>query len=630
MYIDNENRPPITPQLALRVAIIGGVALALFAIVFFRLWYLQVLSGDKYLAQANANQIREIKIAAPRGEIVDRNGDPMVENRVSMAVKIAPNELPPKGSADRKQLFSNLSKVLDLDPGKMSHDVNQQFKLLPFSAATVKQDVDLNVVQYVLEHQDSLPGITIERVFLRSYPEGTTGAHLFGTVGEVNQEELDSKDYQDVTAGDRVGKSGVEQEYDKYLRGVNGASRVQVDAAGHYISTGAPKEPVQGKTLKLAIDLNTQRVGQRALSEFAPTGKGAFVVMDIRNGEILAMGSAPSFDPNQFSRVVTPKQYEALTSDENGAPLLNRATLGTYPTGSTFKLITATAALESGAITADATINDPGEITIGDQKFTNAGGEPNGTVNMVTALQVSSDVYFYALGARMNEAKVDGPLQQWAERYGIGRDTGIDLPPESPGLLPTPEWRNQLFKDGQTDRPWSIGDNVQLAVGQGDLQANPLQMAVAYAALANGGTVVTPHLAEQVEGADGRVLQEIEFPAQRQIPIAPATQATILDGLRKAATQPGGTSYDVFKDFPVPICGKTGTAERPPHGDQSWYIALAPCPGPQYVVAVTIEDGGFGAEAAAPAARQILAAIPTLGVGKKEQSKVVVGNNRTR
>jgi penicillin-binding protein 2 len=605
------------------VAIIGGVALALFAIVFFRLWYLQVLSGDKYLAEANANQIREIKIPAPRGEIVDRNGKPMVENRVSMAVKIAPNELPPEGSEARSRLFKNLSNVLGLDRDKMAKRVKEQFKLLPFSAATVEQDVKLPAVQYVLEHQDALPGITIERVFLRSYPETTIGAHLFGTVGEVNKEELESKDYEDVTAGDRVGKSGVEKEYDQYLRGVNGASRVQVDALGHYIKTGLPRPPTQGKTLKLAVDLTTQRIGQRALSTFAPTGKGAFVAMDIDTGEVMGLGSAPSFDPNTFARVFTQEQYDALTSEENGSPLVNRATTGLYPTGSTFKLITAVAGLESGVITAKTPVSDPGKIEIADQVFENAGEQPNGTITMDTALQVSSDVYFYILGARMNEAKQDGPLQQWASRFGIGRATGIDLPPEAAGLLPSPAWRNELFDEGLTDRPWSIGDNVQLSVGQGDLQANPLQMAVAYAAVGNGGTIVTPHLAQQVEGADGRVLQEIEFSPQRRIPLSPEHQQVILDGLNKAAMEPGGTSYGVFKDFPVPIAGKTGTAERPPHGDQSWYIALAPYPDPQYVVAVTIEDGGFGADAAAPAARQILASLPGLGVDKKEASKVV-------
>ncbi len=484
------------------------------------------------------------------------------------------------------------------------------------------------VVQYVLENAQDLPGVTIERVFLRSYPYETIGAHLFGTVGEVNQEELEAAENDDVTLGDRVGKSGVEREYDRYLRGRNGASRVQVDAGGAFRGAGGVKEPVQGRQLRLAVDLETQKVGQRALSAFAPTGKGGFVAMDVNDGEVLALGSAPSFDPNQFARIVEPKVYKELTDDENGSPLTNRATSGLYPAGSTFKLITAAAALESDLIEPNETIFDPGKIEIGEQVFTNAGSEPNGTVDLRQALQVSSDVYFYTLGARMNDATEDSALQQWSSRLGIGRPTGIDLPPEQTGLVPSPAWRNELFENGDTDRPWSIGDSVQLSVGQGDLQTNPLQMAVAYAAIANGGRIVTPHLGMQVEGTDGRVIQELDIPDQREVPISPETQETILGGLSDAATKPGGTSYDVFKDFEVPIAGKTGTAERAPNADQSWYIALAPYPDPQYVVAVTIEEGGFGAGAAAPAARQILAALFELG--KKEEAKVVRGNSQTR
>jgi penicillin-binding protein 2 len=624
VYLDSESRPPITPQLALRVAIIGGVALALFAIVFFRLWYLQVLSGDKYLAEANENRVREIKIAAPRGEIVDRNGEVLVENRVGLAVKIAPDKIPPRGEV-RTGLYKNLGRLLDLKPAKIDQRVNDQLKELPFSAATVAQDVDLPVIQYVMEHQYQLPGVTIERVFLRSYPHRTVGAHLFGTVGEVTQEQLDTKRYEGVTPGDRVGQSGIEYSYDRYLRGTNGASRVQVDALGTFRGTGAVKEPVQGRSLRLAVDFEAQQVGQQALGEIAPTGKGAFVAMDVNDGEVLALGSAPSFDPNVFSRIIRPSDYKALTSEDNGAPLANRATQGLYPTGSTFKLITATAALESGTITPETPINDPGKIQVGGITFENAGGAAHGVLPLPQALQVSSDVFFYTLGIRMNGG--NEPLQEWADKLGIGRTTGVDVPGELAGLLPTPQWRNDLYDKGDTDRPWSVGDNINLAVGQGDLQANPLQMAVAYATVANGGTVVTPHLGQQVEAADGRVIQELEVAPQRKLTLAPQTRSAILEGLNKAASEPGGTSYDIFKDFPIPIAGKTGTAERPGYADQSWYVALAPYPDPQYVVAVTIEEGGFGAEAAAPAARRILAA---LFHEEKETEKTVVGSDQTR
>jgi len=259
--------------------------------------------------------------------------------------------------------------------------------------------------------------------------------------------------------------------------------------------------------------------------------------------------------------------------------------------------------------------------------FKNAGGVVNGPVALRRALSVSSDVFFYRLGLEANNAGNGKLIQDWAKRLGVGRKTGIDLPAEAEGLIPTPEWRNRLFRKKLTDRPWSAGDNINLSVGQGDVQANPLQMAVAYAAIANGGYVVRPHLGLRIEDADGRVMQELETKARRKVKVAPEYRRAILDGLRMAASAPGGTSADVFKKFPIPVAGKTGTAEKGAgRADQSWYLALAPYPNPRYVVAVTFEAGGFGAETAAPAARRILASLFDV---KGEEKKVVKGSSRT-
>jgi penicillin-binding protein 2 len=285
------------------------------------------------------------------------------------------------------------------------------------------------------------------------------------------------------------------------------------------------------------------------------------------------------------------------------SPLTNRAIAGAYPTGSTFKPITSVAALASGEVTTTEPILDDGLFTLGGIDFENAGGAAYGSISMQTALQVSSDVFYYTLGDRMNGSLA---LQDWARKLGIGRESGIDLPGEQPGLLPTPAWRNQLYREELTDRPWSAGDNVNLSVGQGDLQADPLQMAVAYATIANGGTVPRPHVALQVEDPAGRVLREFESRPARSVRIDPAWRETILAGLHDAAQSSSGTSYGVFGGFPVPVAGKTGTAERPPYADQSWYVVLAPYPEPEIVVAVTFEQGGFGADTAAPAALQIL------------------------
>jgi penicillin-binding protein 2 len=625
MYLDNDRRPTLTPQLAFRVAIIGGIALVAFGVIFFRLWYLQVLSGDHYVEAAQNNQLREIKIQAPRGEIVDREGRVLVRNRVGLAVKVTPARLSEDG-AERRRLYRRLGRLLGMRPRVIQRRVDQQFKEVPFSTATVKQDVARETVMYISERREDFPGVEVEPVFLREYPHGEIGAHLFGYVGEVSESELDDPSFSDVEMGDRVGKAGIEQEYDRFLRGDGGAARVQVDATGNLTRELTRKQPVQGKQLRLSLDLDVQEAGQRALA--GGTGKGAFAVMDVNNGEVLALGSEPSFDPNLFAKVVRESDYKALTAEENGAPLTNRAVAGGYPTGSTFKLLTATAALESGVITPDTPLNDPGELTVGGVTFKNAGDAAYGVLALRQALTVSSDVFFYQLGQQMNREGM--PLQRWTRRLGLGRRTGIDLPEDSPGFIPGPTWRNHEFakfqrcvkrKDpspdeiyqgicGFVDRPWSVGDNINLSVGQGDIAANPLQMAVAYAAIANGGRVMRPRLGQRIENSAGQAEQNLDAPTARRLKVSEGNRQAILDGIRGAASEAGGTSTSVFSSFPIPIAGKTGTAEKGAgRADQSWYVALAPYPNPKYVVAVTDEAGGFGADTAAPMARLILAEV---------------------
>ena len=605
MYLDRDTRTPITPQLAVRVAIIGGVALVLFAVVFFRLWYLQILSGDKYLADANNNRIREIKVAAPRGEILDRDGRVLVDNRVGLAVKVRPDEIPPPG-VERAELYERLGKTMRLEPREVRARVEEQLKAQPFVAATVKQDVAFPVIAYLKERADDFPGVEPEAVFLREYPHREIGAHLFGTVGEVTEKQLKQSRYRGVTLGDRVGTSGIEYSYDRFLRGENGKKRVQVDAMGLKTRDLRESESRQGRSLRLGIDLDVQRVGQQALG----TSRGAFVVMHAKTGEIVALGSSPSFDPNIFAKIIRQRDLDQLSSEENGKPLFNRAIQAGYPTGSTFKLVTSVAALEGGLITPDTPIYDGGSIKIGDIVFQNAGGVVHGSVALRQALTVSSDVFFYNLGLTANN-KGDGLLiQDWARRLGMGRPAGIDLPGEAPGVIPTPDWRNDLYEEGLTDRPWSVGDNVNLSIGQGDLQVTPLQLAVAYAAVANGGYVVKPHIGRRIEDADGRVLQELETPGRRKVDIAQVHRQAIMDGLVGAANGPGGTSTAVFEGFNIPIAGKTGTAEKGAgRADQSWYAAITYPDDPQYVVVATDEAGGFGAERAAPMVRQIIAAL---------------------
>ncbi len=604
MYLDNERRPTLTPQLAFRVAVIGGVALVMFALIFFRLWYLQVLSGDSYIAAARDNRVRQIKVQAPRGEIVDRDGQELVANRNSLSIKVTPDKLP-ENIAERHQVYRRLARLLNLNPRRLQKRVEGELKALPYSKPTVKQDVPWQLVAYVLERQSRFPGVEPEREFLRKYPHGTVGAHLFGQVGEVTEKQLKDQRYNRVALGDRVGQAGIELEYDRFLRGINGAARVEVDANGNLTDTLKRREPKQGRQLRLSVDLDVQRVAQQTLA--GGTGRGAFAVMNVDNGEVLALGSQPSFDPNIFTKPLSQKRLNALSSEALGKPLFNRAIQAGYPTGSTFKLVTATAALESGHLTPETVLNDPGVLRVGTQEFKNAGNAVHGALALRQALTVSSDVFFYQLGQYMNEKGM--PLQKWGRQLGIGRRTGIDLPAEEPGRLPTPQWRDRWYKQGLTDRPWSVGDNINLSVGQGDLLANPLQMAVAYAAIANGGRVLRPRLGLRIEDASGRAIQQLDAPTARRLKISKANRDAILEGLNGAANGPGGTSTPVFEGFPIPIAGKTGTAEHLGRPDQSWYVALAPYPNPKYVVAVTDEAGGFGADTAAPMTRRILAEL---------------------
>lgn len=604
MYLRGDQRPQGS-RLSLRVAVLGGVAVALFGILFFRLWNLQVLAGEEYLAEAKNNRTREYKIIAPRGEILDRDGEVLVDNRTSLALQLNTQKLPDDPAGER-EVLTRLGALAHMSPRKVRKTIAESEEVAAGAPVTLRRDVGFDLIAYIEENQDDFPGVTVQRVFVRHYPEGSRAAHVVGSVGEIDEEELKEPAYKELEPGDEIGQGGVEYAYDDFLRGEPGRTRIQVNALGQPTPGGqlVSTPPTPGENLKLTIDADVQAAGEEALA--ARGLPGAFISMNVENGQILGLGSFPTFDPTVFTEEMTQQQVDALYRDPVLAPLFNRATEGAYPTGSIFKVIPALAALETGAITPSEPIYDPGQVTIGGQTFKNAGEQPWGSVALARALQVSSDVYFYTLGARMWDS---GELQEWASRLGIARPTGLDLPEETEGLLPTREWRNQLFEEGETDRPWSIGDNVQLATGQGDLQTSPLQMAIAYAALGNGGKIVTPHVGLEVEDAAGRVLKEFDPGIRRKVQIDPGYRDAILEGLHLAAQEGEGTGAGVFGGFPIPIAGKTGTAQRPGHADQSWFAALSPYPNPRIVTIATVEEGGFGAESAAPAVLQILEAV---------------------
>ncbi|MGN6665012.1 MAG: penicillin-binding protein 2 [Solirubrobacterales bacterium] len=604
MYLRNDQRPQGS-RLALRVAVLGGVAVALFGVLFFRLWNLQILSGQKYLAEAKNNRTRSFKVIPPRGEILGREGKVLVDNRSALALQVNTAKLP-EGAAEERAELARIGALVHMNLRQVQRKIREEEEIAAGAPVTLRQDVGFDLVAYIEENQSKFPGVAVQRVFVRHYPHGTLAAHVLGSVGEISEEELEEARNKGLEPGEMVGKGGVETTYNSYLRGRPGLTKIQVNALGEPTPGGRLVEvpPTPGENLKLTIAPAVQEAGEAALAERGLPG--GFITMNVENGQILGLGSFPTFDPAELTPPMTQAQVDALIRNETTAPLTDRATEGEYPTGSAFKIITALAALENGVITPSTTINDPGQLCVGGECFKNAEGAAYGPLTLVPALQVSDDVFFYTLGLDMWETN---DLQEWAHELGIGRPTGIDIPVNTNGLLPSKSWRDRLFKEGETERPWSAGDDIQLATGQGDLQTNPLQMAVAYAALGNGGKIVTPHLGLEIEDAAGRVLKEFDPPIRRKVHIDPAYRSAILEGLHEAAQAPGGTSDPVFGNFPIPVAGKTGTAERGPgHADQSWYCILAPYPNPRIVTCVTIEEGGFGAQAAAPAAHTILEA----------------------
>lgn len=591
--------------MALRIAVVGGVAVALFAILFFRLWTLQILEGAENLAQAKNNRTRSFKIIAPRGKILARNGEVLVDNRTSLALLIDLTKLPEEEAAEIAEL-KQLGALVHMNMKQVRRRIAEEEEQAAGAPVTLRRDVGYDLIYYIEEHHGQFPGVSVEKVFVRNYPDETEAAHVLGSTGEVSEKELEEAPYEGLEPGEIVGQGGVEYTYDKWLRGTPGISRYEVNSLGEPTPGGklASTPPEPGDNLKLTINPAVQAAGEQALAERGLPG--GFVSMNIHTGEILGLGSYPTYDPAELTPPLSQAEVDRLIRNE-AAPLTDRAVEGLYPTGSTYKIITSLAGLENGIFTGNTVVDDTGSIEVGGQTFENSEGEVNGPITLVRALEVSSDVFFYTMGLKMWETN---DLQEWSQKLGIAVPTGIDLPggDETSGLVPSKKWDEEEVAAGADIEPWGPGQNIQLATGQGYLQTDPLDMAIAYAALGNDGTIVTPHLGMEIMDAAGRVLKEIAPGPRRHVKINPASRAMIMEGLHDATIGPGGTATPVFGEFPIKIAGKTGTAERPPNGNQSWFISLAPYPNPNIVTVVTIEEGGFGAESAAPANKQILEA----------------------
>jgi penicillin-binding protein 2 len=624
-----------TPRL--RLGILAIVVVSLFASLFSRLWFLQVMTAPTYEVAAQANLRRTVYEPAPRGKIVDRNGKVVVDNRISTVVVVDRQEWAEVD--DQDAVKARLADVLDVPVSTIEERLDDP-EYGPFEPVPIAVDVPEMVVTYLQERDREFPAVSAEQRTLRIYPYGMLAAHVLGTVGRITEAELEAHEGDGYLTNDTIGKTGVEATYEADLRGTPGRRVLSVDSDGNVLGTLDYDPPVPGHDVRLSIDIDVQYQVEQALQDalvharslrsadtdrLFPAPAGSMVVEDPRNGDIIAMASLPTYDPLQFVDGVTDEEWSALQAPEARNPLTNRALQGQYAVGSTFKMITAYAALKTGRIDPGFTFYDDGEYEI---RFCqaadpstclrhNAGGRSYGTVDVARALTVSSDLFFFDIGAYFWEGRdrYGDPMQAAAREFGFGEETGVPLAGEEEGLVPDPVFRDNpaIYKEGE----WRTGNSMNLAIGQGDLLATPLQLTNAYASFANGGTVYAPNVADAVlEPGSDEVSREIEPREVRQLDIPRDHYEAILRGLAGVTSDPDGTAYAAFTGFPqdvFSVAGKTGTAQvksidpitELPQEDTALFVGFGPVTGPRYVVTAVLEQAGFGGDVAAPAVRRV-------------------------
>jgi penicillin-binding protein 2 len=632
----------LTPKLALRVGLLGMLALAVFATLFLRLWSLQVLNGEQLLRASQNNQRRDIRVQAPRGPILDRNGDVLVTNVPGRAVQIWSSDLPKRRGVRLREIRA-LARVLGLPANQIGAAIRRH-RHDPLTPIRIKDSASRAQVFYLEERAEDFPGVQIVPAYLRYYPNRELAAHVLGYVSEISPEQVAALHSQGYRGGDTIGQTGIESYYDRYLRGTAGVSQLRVDSLGRPISLVVPKVPAHpGNAVRLTLDVKLQKAAEEALRygiERAHNSQcygcwfsngGAIVALDPNDGSIRALASSPTYPPSLFvGRVrqrgldtagLTPRTAEAMNY-----PALDRAINAAYPPGSTFKPVTAIAAMQEHILQPFEPLACTGSYEKNGTTFKNWDPFVNEAMTLPTALARSCDTYFYQVGYRFYGMPSDrGPrLQAWASRFGFGQKTGIDLGAERSGLLPTPDWRKKTYTkktdptQWRIDSLWKPGDSIQLAIGQKDLLVTPMQMARFYAMVANGGKLVTPHLLLDVEQPSsnhnpGRVVPTPRPPAPQPTNVDAQALAVVREGLFQATHATLGTSTSIFGSFPISISGKTGTAEKfidPGDGiqrnfSQSWWCGYGPSDSPDLVVCALIENGGHGGDAAAPAALKV-------------------------
>jgi penicillin-binding protein 2 len=619
--------------VGIRVGALLIIVFVLFGVLTFRLWFLQILSGDSYVAVAKDNRLRDVRVEAPRGVVYDRNGKIMVENRAGLSVGILPMDMyDPKKDPDKfQQELAGLAQILDINETDLQAAYDRA-KKNPYVTYVVKEDVPENtVVAQIKEHNLEYQGVQVEASYLRQYPFGALATHLLGYVGEVSQNDLDSEEFATLRPGASVGKDGIERKYDSFLRGTDGWRTVEVDAAGRPKQFLESRAPTPGSNLVLTIDTELQKAAEDAIVEgirraqeegFPNAAGGAVVALDPRNGEVLAMASYPDYDPSLWVGGMTRTKYAELTAPQAHYPLFDRVIDGLYPAGSTFKPFVAAAALNAGLITADTTFNCTGTYSTNQQTWKDWKATGHGEVNLLQAITESCDVYFYNLGSLLYQ-QPSPVLQDGVRQFGFGQPTGIDLPGETTNSrVPDKYWKSETGKTKE-DQVWRIGDEINLAIGQGDLLATPLQMAVGLSAIANGGssasgtglspsgTLWVPHLGLRITDASGNIVHQFDSEKRGELGMSPDILDLIRTGMVQVTSDPSGTAYAAFKGFPITVAGKTGTAEKKPEDDYALFMAFAPADVnavPEIAVVAIIEQGGHGSSIAAPVVRRVLEA----------------------
>lgn len=622
----------------LRLSVLGVVIVGLFVALFARLYDLQIVRSLDYQVQAEENRVRLVQVPAPRGRILDRNGKILVDNRIAVVVAVDRTEFAAlSGDEQARVLF-----LLTAELNRVGHEggadeirariFDERFSR--YAPVPIAEDVPEDLKIYLEENAADFPSVRVERTAVRTYPYGPLAAHVLGYAGKINESELEevaSERDKPYTLNDDIGKAGVEKSYEEHLRGTPGRRQIEVDAEGNPVRVINERLPQPGSDIVLTIDADLQALVQQRLEQGLeeargrpPSGdgmphlapRGAVVIEDPNNGQVLAVGSYPTYDPRPFVNGIDAQQWAFLNDPANNYPLNNWAIQGQWAPGSTFKLFVGYAALMSGLMGPDTVFVDRGGYQIpgctGDPNCwrSNAGGSSFGSITIERALTVSSNAYFYNIGAQfwLQQDQLGGndAMQQHIERWGIGTQSEIPLSFEASGRLPSPQWRRDFCEQVNCNDPeWRTGDNVNIAIGQGDLTVTPLQLVNGYATLANGGTRYQPQIVARIEPQDAEPVA-VEPRAVEQIDLPPHVRQPIHDGL-VAVTQ-NGTASRAFAGFPHeswPVAGKTGTGTVDGKADTAVFVAYGPAPAPQYAISVVMEESGYGGAAAAPVARAL-------------------------